>query len=646
MPSHHTPARIERPERRRQALTALGALGTLAVAACGGGSGTSASANAALAGLSLSAGTLSPDFSSDTLNYTAAVANGVATLTLTPTAADSGASLRVNGSGTASGATTGALALAVGANTVSIVVTAADGSSTRTYTVVVTRAAASASSDASLANLVLSAGTLSPAFAAGTLSYSADVANSSSTLSVIATASQAGAGITVNGVAVTSGVASSPLSLAVGTTTVTVRVTAQDGSTTRSYTVAVTRAATSVSSDATLSSLVLSSGALSPAFASGTRGYTAAVDNSVASISVTATATVAASTITVNGVAVANGSASQAVALAVGSNTLTVVVTAQDGATTTTTTLAVTRAAATASTDASLSALTLSSGSLSPAFAAATTSYSVALANTVTAITVTPTSTSSAATVKVNGSLVARGSASAGITLPVGTTTVSVVVTAEDGVTTRTYTLLATRATVGSCTITPQETQGPYPLLAILSNSAMVRSDITDGKAGVPLTVTLTITDLSDGCTPVAGAAVYIWHCDKDGLYSGYSNSQNAGQAGLTYLRGIQVTDANGQVRFTTIYPGWYAGRITHIHFQVYLNNNLQVTATATSQIAFPAAVTTAVYNSPLYTKGPNTSVTSFSADNVFSDGTTYQMASISGDTTSGYAASLAVTIA
>lgn len=268
------------------------------------------------------------------------------------------------------------------------------------------------------------------------------------------------------------------------------------------------------------------------------------------------------------------------------------------------------------------------------------------MANTVTALSVTPTSTSSAATVQVNGVAVARGSASGSIALAVGANTVSVVVTAEDGSTTRTYTVVATRAGTGSCTLTPQETQGPYPLLAILSNAAMVRSDITEGKTGVPLRLTLTIQDLSGGCTLVAGAAVYIWHCDKDGLYSGYSNSQNAVQAGLTYLRGIQVSDANGQAQFTTIYPGWYAGRITHIHFQVYLNDNLSVTATATSQLAFPAAVTTAVYGSALYTKGQNYSVTSFSADNVFGDGTTYQMVAISGDTANGYDASLTVTIA
>lgn len=150
----------------------------------------------------------------------------------------------------------------------------------------------------------------------------------------------------------------------------------------------------------------------------------------------------------------------------------------------------------------------------------------------------------------------------------------------------------------------------------------------------------------SAGCAPVSGAAVYIWHCDKDGLYSGYNATNKAGQTGLTYLRGIQVTDANGAVSFTTIYPGWYAGRITHIHVQVYLNNNLAVTATATTQLAFPQSVTQAVYNTALYTKGQNTSVASFAADNVFSDGTSTEMVAISGDASSGYLAGLTVVIA
>ncbi|MGC3981926.1 MAG: hypothetical protein QM808_11745 [Steroidobacteraceae bacterium] len=190
--------------------------------------------------------------------------------------------------------------------------------------------------------------------------------------------------------------------------------------------------------------------------------------------------------------------------------------------------------------------------------------------------------------------------------------------------------------------LTPTETQGPYPLYSsVVSNSALWRQDITDGKTGIPLEVVLTLQNVGNGCAPLSGHDIYIWHCDKDGLYSGYSNSQNQGQAGLVYLRGVQTTDSNGQARFKTIFPGWYAGRITHIHFRVFLSSTLE----ATSQLCFPQDITTAVYNTSLYTKGQNTSVSSFAADNVFSDGTTYQMCSMSGSTSAGYVAALTIGI-
>ena len=303
----------------------------------------------------------------------------------------------------------------------------------------------------------------------------------------------------------------------------------------------------------------------------------------------------------------------------------------------------------TTSTDATLSGLTLSSGTLSPTFASGTTSYTVSVANTVTSITITPTVSTSGATVKVAGTTVASGSASASQALSVGANAISLVVTAADGSTTETYTVTATRAAAaaGTCTLTATETDGPYPLYAILSNSVLTRSDITEGKTGVPLTLTLTLLDLSNGCAPISGAGIYIWHCDKDGVYSGYATSTNAGSTSTTFLRGVQVTDSNGQLTFTTIYPGWYAGRITHIHAQVYLNDSLvEGSAVATTQLAFPVDITAAVYNSSLYTKGQNTSVTSFSADNVFSDGTSTEMLSLSGDTTSGYTATMTISIA
>lgn len=200
---------------------------------------------------------------------------------------------------------------------------------------------------------------------------------------------------------------------------------------------------------------------------------------------------------------------------------------------------------------------------------------------------------------------------------------------------------LTVTSTSTSCHLIPTETDGPYPLYSVLSNSSMIRTAVNETKTGVPLTIELTLVNVNGGCAVIPDAYVYIWHCDKDGNYSGYN-----GYEGQTFCRGIYKTDATGKVTFTTIYPGWYTGRITHVHFQVYLTTLSQTNVTATSQMAFPQDITTAVYNSTLYAAhGQNTSVTSFAQDNVFSDGTTYQMATMSGSIAAGYTAKLAVGI-
>ncbi|HEY7639787.1 MAG TPA: intradiol ring-cleavage dioxygenase [Steroidobacteraceae bacterium] len=195
-----------------------------------------------------------------------------------------------------------------------------------------------------------------------------------------------------------------------------------------------------------------------------------------------------------------------------------------------------------------------------------------------------------------------------------------------------------------SCVLIPEETVGPYPLFSdIASASTYMREDITEGKTGVPLQLLLTIVNVSASCAPITDALVYVWHCDKDGLYSGY-NQGGASTVGETFCRGVQMTDSTGLVRFTTIYPGWYSGRITHTHFRIYLGNSLQ----ATSQLAFPQDITRAVYASSLYAaRGQNTSVTSFSADNVFSDGEQYQLCTVTENASlGGYDAALTIGIA
>jgi protocatechuate 3,4-dioxygenase beta subunit len=195
-----------------------------------------------------------------------------------------------------------------------------------------------------------------------------------------------------------------------------------------------------------------------------------------------------------------------------------------------------------------------------------------------------------------------------------------------------------------SCVLTPQETAGPYPLFSdIASASTYMREDITEGRTGVPLQLLLTFINVSDSCAPITDALIYTWHCDKDGVYSGYSQP-GGNTLGETFCRGVQMTDSIGLVRFTTIYPGWYSGRITHVHFRAYLGNSLQ----ATSQLAFPQDITQAVYASSSYAaRGQNTSVTSFSADNVFSDGEQYQLCTLTQNaSTRGYDAALTVGIA
>lgn len=193
---------------------------------------------------------------------------------------------------------------------------------------------------------------------------------------------------------------------------------------------------------------------------------------------------------------------------------------------------------------------------------------------------------------------------------------------------------------IESCTLIPTETAGPFPL-DLTENTTYFRQDVRESKTGVQLNLKLKIIG-ADNCLPIQNLRVNIWHCDKDGLYSGYSQSNNQGQAGLTYLRGYQFTDSNGEVEFTTIFPGWYNGRICHIHFQVYVSTSYA----AISQLTFPITEKQALYtdNSSLYTKG--TDPMSLSSDNIFSDGYDYQIATLTPNTTTGgYDSYLEVTV-
>jgi gliding motility-associated-like protein len=397
------------------------------------------SAEATLANLVLSNGTISPAFSSSTTSYTTTVANAVSSITLTPTLTDATATISVNGDVVASGQSTASINLGVGANVITVVGLAQDGNTQQVYTVTVTRTAPA--TDATLSGIVLSNGTLSPAFSSGTTNYTSTLASNVSSITLTPTVTNMYATVLVNGDPVISGQSSGVINLGFGANTLLVVGTAQDGSTQQTYTLTITR--TAPSTDATLASLSMSNGLLSPTFASGTSSYTATVANNVSSITLTPTLANASGSITVNGDAIINGQSTSVINLEAGANVLTIVGTAQDGSTQRIYTVTVTRTGP--STDATLSGLALSAGLLSPTFASGTASYTATVANSVSSITLTPTTTDAGATISVNGDVVASGQSSGIVNVSVGTNTLTIVVTAQDGSTQQTYTVTVTR---------------------------------------------------------------------------------------------------------------------------------------------------------------------------------------------------------
>jgi protocatechuate 3,4-dioxygenase beta subunit len=220
-----------------------------------------------------------------------------------------------------------------------------------------------------------------------------------------------------------------------------------------------------------------------------------------------------------------------------------------------------------------------------------------------------------------------------------------------------------------SCSLIPEETNGPYPAdgtngkasgtVDVLTLSGIVRSDIRPNipaslgadATGVPLTITLTLVNTDASCASLEGCAVYIWHCDSAGRYSLYSD----GVTELNYLRGVQATDANGQVSFTTIFPACYAGRMPHVHYEIYKDVNTATSATnalRTAQIAFPSDICNTVYATTAYSRSAvNFAAITFTTDGVFADNVAdgtlaLETCAITGSVTAGYAATLRVGIA
>jgi protocatechuate 3,4-dioxygenase beta subunit len=216
----------------------------------------------------------------------------------------------------------------------------------------------------------------------------------------------------------------------------------------------------------------------------------------------------------------------------------------------------------------------------------------------------------------------------------------------------------ATPTTTTCVSEIPQETAGPYPAdgstassqtLNVLTRSGIVRSDIRTSlstgniAAGVPFTIKLTLVDSNSNCAPLAGYAIYLWHCNRDGKYSLYSS----GITSEDYLRGVQATDSSGTVSFTSIFPACYSGRWPHVHFEIY-PSLAQATGSGnlvhTSQLALPKDVCDIVYATTGYSASvTNLSQTSLATDNVFSDGSSQQVATVTGSVANGYTAQLTV---
>ncbi len=493
-----------------------------------------ASSNAWLAALLSSSGALTPAFHPDTAAYTDSVGEALTALHITPTAFDSNATIMVDGDTVQSGARVGPLALVGGDNTFGITVVAEDGVTSRQYTLAVYRAYGT---NAQLSALLTPAGKLSPSFdptvslyrdtvpfeqavypvqarpvdpnaqviidatpvapadthtvtlAAGTtpvsivvlsesgsdtsqwlleitrqsdvalssltvpphpivpefhpetLSYTATVENHVASLSVAPIARSVGTStIRVNGIETTSGTASEAIGLVVGENTVTVRVDGVDGFSSRTYSVTITR---KPSTDATLASLAVSQGTLTPSFTDTISDYTDTVDIEVTSITLTPRASHAAAGIRVNGAAVASGEQSPVIPLDYGPNAVTIEVVAEDESTTRTYTCTVVRMP---NTDANLASLTLSGTVLSPSFDSLTTAYTAHIPYQTNAVTLTPTAAEPRATIRVNGTVVPSGSPSGSIDAAVGENTITVEVTALDTTVAKSYTVTLTRS--------------------------------------------------------------------------------------------------------------------------------------------------------------------------------------------------------
>jgi hypothetical protein len=484
--------------------------------------------NNSLRSLTVSPGTLNPEFAAVTEDYTVDVANTVSSVTVTPALSDPSATMTVNGQATNSGQTrTVTLGPAGGTTDTNIVVTAQNRSQ-KTYTIRVSRGIAT---NNNLQGLTVSPGTLNPAFTAATTIYTVNVASSVASVTVTPRLQDpTTATMTMNGTPATSGQARAiPLNGAGSPTLINIAVTAQNGSQ-KAYTVNVARAA--LGGNNNLQSLTISPGTLVPAFTAATTNYTVDVASSVANMTVTPRVQDAAASMTVNGQAATSGQPRTITLNGAGSNTLiNIVVTAPSGAQKTYT-VNVNRAALGGNNN--LQSLTISPGTLVPAFAAATTSYTVDVASSVTSVSVTPRVQDPAASMTVNGQPATSGQAR---TIPLNgagsNTLITIVVTAPSG-SQKLYTTTVERAALGgnnnlqSLTLSPGTLSPPF-------NASRIAYTVNVAGTVTSVTVTATLQD------PAASMMI-----NGQGTSSGQARSMSLGPPSSSTEIEILVTAPSG----------------------------------------------------------------------------------------------------
>ncbi len=463
-----------------------------------------ASTDATLANLAISSGTLTPSFATGTTSYTAIVSSGTTSITVTPTTTDANATIKVNGTTVASGAASGAISLNVGNNVITTIVTAQDGSTIDTYTVTVTRP----SNDARLSLLQVNTRTVLTAVSGpADENYTTTVGFATSSIIITPVAENANAAIMINGTPIASGTASSPIALNPGQTTINLSVTAQDGVTIHTLTLIVNRTG---SSNAKIIVLQLSpSATLTATSGSANENYAAAVANAVNTITVTPVASDANASITVNGSPVISGTASNPIVLNAGSNTISLVVTAQDGSTTRTFSVTVTRAG---SNNDRLSTLRVSTGTtLSPSSGPGDENYITSVDFATTSLSLIATAIDANASISVNGTPVASGTASGLIALNPGPTIITAIVTAQDGITTRNYTVTVNRTGSSNAKLNLLSINSGTPLIPVTGSNGKnytttVPSSVT-AIAVTPTTANANATVTVNGSTVVSGTA-------------------------------------------------------------------------------------------------------------------------------------------